>query len=84
MESPRETRLRSAVSADVKELTVLAGRVVSKGELLLRLDDHDLKLILRQRNAEVSDIKAQIESEKKRHRSDTIALKHERALYELA
>ena len=84
VESPRETRLRSAVSADVKELTVLSGSVVSKGELLLRLDDHDLKLILRQRNAEVADIKAQIESEKKRHRSDTIALKHERALYELA
>ena len=42
VESPRETRLRSAVSADVKELTVLSGRVVSKGELLLRLDDHDL------------------------------------------
>ena len=84
VESPRETRLRSAVSADVKELTVLSGSVVSEGELLLRLDDHDLKLILRQRNAEVADIKAQIESEKKRHGSDLTALKHEHALYDLA
>jgi HlyD family secretion protein len=84
VESPRETRLRSAVTADVKELTALSGRVVSKGELLLRLDDHDLKLILRQRNAEVADIKAQIESEKKRHGSDLTALKHEHALYDLA
>jgi RND family efflux transporter MFP subunit len=58
--------------------------VVSKGELLLRLDDHDLKLMLRQRNAEVADIKAQIESEKKRHGSDLTALKHEHALYDLA
>jgi RND family efflux transporter MFP subunit len=84
VESPRETRLRSAVPADVMELTALSGRVVSKGELLLRLDDHDLKLILRQRNAEVADIKAQIESEKKRHGSDLTALKHEHALYDLA
>ena len=84
VESPRETRLRSAVPADVKELTALSGRVVSKGELLLRLDDHDLKLMLRQRNAEVADIKAQIESEKKRHGSDLTALKHEHALYDLA
>ena len=84
VESPRETRLRSAVTADVKELTALSGRVVSKGELLLRLDDHDLKLMLRQRNAEVADIKAQIESEKKRHGSDLTALKHEHALYDLA
>ena len=84
VESPRETRLRSAVPADVKELTALSGHVVSKGELLLRLDDHDLQLMLRQRNAEVADIKAQIESEKKRHGSDLTALKHERALYDLA
>jgi len=84
VESPRETRLRSAVPADVMELTALSGRVVSKGELLLRLDDHDLKLMLRQRNAEVADIKAQIESEKKRHGSDLTALKHEHALYDLA
>ena len=84
VESPRETRLRSAVPADVKELTALSGSVVTKGELLLRLDDHDLKLMLRQRNAEVADIKAQIESEKKRHGSDITALKHERALYGLA
>ena len=72
------------MTADVKELTALSGRVVSKGELLLRLDDHDLKLMLRQRNAEVADIKAQIESEKKRHGSDLTALKHEHALYDLA
>ena len=70
--------------ADVKELTALSGSVVAKGELLLRLDDHDLKLMLRQRNAEVADIQAQIESEKKRHGSDITALKHERALYDLA
>jgi RND family efflux transporter MFP subunit len=84
VESPRETHLRAAVSADVQELMVLSGQNVRNGELLLRLDDDDVSLLLRQRDADVSEIEAQIESEKRRHAADLTALTHERMLYQLA
>ncbi len=84
IESPRETHLRAAVSADVQEVLVLSGQRVRSGELLLRLDDHDVSLLLQQRDADVSEIEAQIDSEKHRHAADLTALGHEKTLYELA
>ncbi|MBR02111.1 MAG: hypothetical protein CL394_02135 [Acidiferrobacteraceae bacterium] len=84
IESPREARVRSALSTDVQEVRVLVGQSVRKGEELLQLDDHDLRLVLRQREAELTEIEAQIESENIRYRTDRSALEQESTLLTLA
>jgi len=84
IESPRESRVRSALSSDVQKLEVLVGQSVSKGEELLRLDDLDVKLTLAQREAELTEIQAQIQSENTRYQADRAALEQETKLLALA
>ena len=80
IESPRETRVRCALSTDVQELQVLVGQTVKKGQELIRLDDYDRQLALAQREAELAEIEAQINSEEIRYRSDRNALEQESTL----
>lgn len=84
VESPRQTRLRAAVSADVVSVNVFEGDTVSGGDPVLNLDDRDLGLLLQQREAELAEIEAQIESEKRRYAADLTALDYEQTLLELA
>jgi hypothetical protein len=74
IESPHESRVRCALSTDVQEVWALVGQNVSKGEQLLRLDDLDVKLTLAQREAELTEIEAQIQSENTRYQTDRAAL----------
>ena len=83
IESPRETRVRCALSTDVQQLQVLVGQTVNKGQELIRLDDHDQRLALAQREAELAEIEAQINSEDIRYRSDRNALEQESTLLAL-
>ena len=83
IESPHESRVRCALSTDVQEVWALVGQNVSKGEKLLRLDDLDVKLTLAQREAELTEIEAQIQSENTRYQSDRVALEQETKLLAL-
>jgi len=83
VESPTESRIRSALSADVRSSFVLVGQAVSQGDVLLQLDDVDAKLALAQRQAELAEIKARIESENSRYRNDLNALAQEQQLLAL-
>lgn len=83
VESPRTTTLTAAVTADVLEVPVREGQRVEAGRLLARLDDRDIRLMLTQREADVSEAKAQIDSERTRFRADVETLELEQRVLEL-
>lgn len=88
VESPRSTTLRTPtlslnVNAEVKKVSVLEGEKVKKGNILVRLEDNDSVLNLKQRQANLADIDAQIELEMQRHANNLTAFTHEEALLTL-
>ncbi len=88
VESPRTATLRTPtlslnVNAQVTQVIVFEGEIVKKWQLLIRLDDSDSLLNLKQREADIIDIEAQIKLEKQRHASHLTALTHEKALLSL-
>lgn len=84
VESPREAQLSSAVTADVVEVLTLEGELVSQGAVLAHLDDHDVRNVIAQHDAELADLRAQIKSEDQRYASDMEALKFENRMLSLA
>lgn len=84
IESTQTVQLRAAISADVSEVLVNEGDHVVKGRLLLRLDEREAQLQLRQREAELAEIRAQLTSEQSRHENDKTILDHEQELLALA
>ena len=84
VESPRTAMLTAAMTADVIEVAVREGEDISQGETLLLLDPRDLKLELTERNADVIQLQAQIDSENTRYQSDQRALQHEQTLLALS
>ena len=84
IESPRLARISAAVQADVLRMRAVEGELVDAGALLVVLDPRDARLALRQREAEVADIRAQTALERERNRQDRASLGKERELMELA
>ena len=84
LQSPSTTRLTAAVNADVTDVPVRDGQSFERGQLLVRLDDTDARLALRQRAADVADLEAQIAAERARHDFQRRAVADERRLLELA
>ena len=84
VQSPRSANLTAALTADVVDVMVREGESVEKGQLLVKLDDRDSVLLLRQREAERAEIEAQIEIENQRDRNDKDALQRELRVLELA
>lgn len=80
VESPLDSRLSAALTADVAALPVREGDVVRSGQLLVELDDRDYQLALRQREAELAEVNLQIDNANLRHRFDKKALRDEQAL----
>jgi multidrug efflux pump subunit AcrA (membrane-fusion protein) len=84
VESPYTSTLTSTVDADVASLEIREGERVTRGQTILVLDDSEVRLLLDQRQSDVADLEAQIESENTRHRNDLASLKLEKSLVELA
>jgi multidrug efflux pump subunit AcrA (membrane-fusion protein) len=84
VESPYLATLTAGINADVKSLDVKEGQFVVKGQLLIKLDELDVQLVLQQRVSEVAELEALIKSEKNRHNNDLDALKLEKSLVTLA
>ncbi|MFN2349127.1 MAG: efflux RND transporter periplasmic adaptor subunit [Thioalkalivibrio sp.] len=82
--TPRTANLRAALEADVLETPAQEGRLVTQGEILVRLDEREAALLVIQREADLADVRAQISSERLRNARDREALKHDEALLELA
>ena len=84
VESPRVLKAAAPQEAVVRDVLVKEGDAVSRGQLLLQLDDRDFLPRLDQARAEVAQLEAEIASERERHRSDLEALEQERRILELA
>ena len=83
VETPRTAKLAAALSAEVREVAVREGDVVAKGQILIRLDDRDSRLLLASREADVREAQAAIDSAQRAHDNDVTALSHEETLLQL-
>jgi len=80
IESPSDVTVKSAVEADVAEVRARDGRVVEAGELLVRLDDGELRDTLRQRQADLDEQEAALRQERRAVAADREDLEAEKAL----
>lgn len=83
VETPRRASLNAALSADVSQVNILEGSVVTKDDVLITLDNSDAMLTLQQREADLAEIKALTTSEIARQRRDKALLANEQALLNL-
>lgn len=81
--SPRTAHMSAAVTADVRAVDVLEGQYVNEAETMVMLDDREVELLRAQRAAEVAEIRAQMDNERRRHANDRKALEREEILLEL-
>jgi HlyD family secretion protein len=84
LEAPRGATLRSAVEGDVATVHVREGDRVEEGALLVELDDRELRLTLREREAEVAELEAQLALERRQVASNREELAIEERVLELA
>jgi len=84
VESPFDSNLTSAIIAYVKSVPVREGDAVDKGLVLVELEDTDTQIVLKQRQADVAELEAQIRAENNRYQSDQKALTSEQYLLELS
>ena len=84
VESPYTATITSIIDADVVSMQTNEGDYVSRGQLLILLDDTDARLSLEDKQSSVAELEALILSEKNRYKNDLAALKLEKSLVELA
>ncbi|RKZ80907.1 MAG: efflux transporter periplasmic adaptor subunit [Gammaproteobacteria bacterium] len=84
VETPRKASMNAALVADVIEVKILEGSEVEVGQVLLKLDDTDVHLLINQRQADLAEINAAIDSELLRFKRDKELLEHENKLLEIA
>ena len=84
VESLQESTLTAPMEADVLEVPIIEGDAMVAGTLLVALDDRDATLLLAQREADLAEINARMDSERNRKASDEAALPHEEKLLRLA
>ena len=77
LEAPDKATIRSALSADVHNVYYNEGDHVKKGEVLIRFDQRDFILNLKQREADLKLIVAKINALNVNQRADLAALAHE-------
>lgn len=83
IESLWSSELTTAVASEVVGIDVIEGDTVAKGQVLVRFDERDAKLLLVQREAELREAEAKMASQRLRHQSNLNALPGERRLLEL-
>lgn len=83
VETPRHAQLTAAVTATVDVVNVREGQVVEQGQVLVVLDDADEVLRTLQREADVAEAQAALESTRHRLVVDREILLHMRELHDL-
>ena len=82
--SAEDIEITSAIEADVSQRWINEGDKVKKGHKLLSLDQTTFKLLVTQRKAEQNEIKALIDEEIKRNKTDKALLEKEKSLLAIA
>ncbi|MBF0275367.1 MAG: HlyD family efflux transporter periplasmic adaptor subunit, partial [Nitrospinae bacterium] len=80
IESPRMAQVKAAINAEVIEVNGKEGEKVEKNSLLVKLDDRNMLLNLKQRQADVKELEAMIENEKRSYQNDLETLKKKKIL----
>lgn len=83
VESPHAADLAAALGAEIKALLAHEGDAVAAGTELVLLDDADYRLALDQREAELAEVRAQLDAEHQRHATDLASLEDDLALLTL-
>lgn len=78
--APDQQTVAATMAGRIAERPAAEGARVSRGDLLLALDEADIEPALAQARAQVQDLQAQIRSEQVRHRNDQRALESEQAI----
>ncbi len=84
VETPRDAKLKAAIEADVTEVNVLEGIIVAENDLLIQLDATDVQLAVQQREADLAEVQASINSETQRYQRDQGLLANQKELVSLA
>ncbi|WP_297811229.1 efflux RND transporter periplasmic adaptor subunit [uncultured Methylophaga sp.] len=84
VETPRDASLKAALEADIETIDVLEGDIVDAGQTLITLDDTDVSLLRDQRQADVREAQALIDSENQRYQRDRGLLSNQQQLVNLA
>ena len=84
VESPELLQAAAPGTGIVETVAVRAGAAVSKGQILVKLDRRDFDSIRLQAEAELNNIKSQVQELKIRHRLNQESLKTEEELLKLA
>jgi multidrug efflux pump subunit AcrA (membrane-fusion protein) len=78
--APEQVTVTATLAGRIGQRPVSEGRQVRAGDLLVALDDADIRPVLAQAEAQVADLEAQIRSEQVRYRNDQSALDSERTI----
>ena len=78
--APEQLNVTATLAGQIGARPVSEGERVREGQLLVALDDADIQPVLTQAQAQVADLRAQLQSERVRHRNDQAAIKSERAI----
>lgn len=84
VETPRDASLKAAVEADIEAIHVLEGDTVDAEQVLINLDDTDVSLMRDQRQADVREAQALIDTENQRYQRDRDLLDNQQQLVNLA
>lgn len=82
--SPQTAVLRAAVEGEIEAVPARVGRAIADAGLLVRIDPAETRLILEQREAEVLEAEAAVESERLRAETDQRLIRREQALLQIA
>ncbi len=82
--SPQTSVLRAAVEGEIASVPARTGHVVDPGALLVLIDPSETRLALEQREAELHEAEAAVESERLRAETDRRMLQREQALLQIA
>ncbi len=82
--TPSNSILSSILDAEVVAVKILPGQSVTQGDILVQLDSRTIETQVRQFAADVARIKASIEREAQRLKSDHEILQHEERLQSLS
>jgi multidrug resistance efflux pump len=84
VETPDLVKASAPKDGQVHQVLVREGALIRRGQLLLTLDSRDFELATIQKEAQVEELEAMIESEELRHANDQRAVKHEQSLVNLS
>ena len=84
IETPHSATLTAQVSATVASLEVREGHRVAAGDVLVQLDETDARLLVRRREAELVEARADLATLELGGSDDRRVLRHQEELHELA